>query len=83
MTEPILHRWDPLKETEWNNLLRATTNFDIKGYSVLTISVSVDVSHYRARYTHEMLFRDGESVFNIGYIYSESIGPMVFELSEI
>ena len=47
MTESTLHRWDPLKETEWNALLRATTSIKINGYSVLTLSVSVDVNYYR------------------------------------
>ena len=83
MTESTLHRWDPLKETEWNALLRATTSIKVNGYSVLTLSVSVDVNYYRARYIQEMLFKNGESVYNIGHIYSASIGPIVFELTEI
>jgi hypothetical protein len=83
MTESTLHRWDPLKETEWNALLRATTNLKINGYSVMTLVVTVDVNYYRARYSQEMLFKNGESVYNIGHIYSSSIGGIVFELSEI
>lgn len=59
MTESTIHSWDPLNETQWNQLLRATTNVKVNGYSVCTISVSVDVIYYRASYTHEMLFKDG------------------------
>ena len=47
MSESTIHNWDPLRETQWNVLLRATTNIKINGYSVCTISVSVDVNYYR------------------------------------
>jgi hypothetical protein len=83
MTESTIHSWDPLVETQWNVLLRATSNVKINGYSVCTISVSVDVNYYVARYTHEMLFKSGHSVFNVGYIYSSTPGSMVFEVGEI
>ena len=48
-----------------------------------TVTVSVDVNYYRARYIHEMIFKNGESVVNIGYMYSSSIGAIVFEIGEI
>jgi uncharacterized protein YraI len=83
MSESTIHNWDPLRETQWNVLLRATTNIKINGYSVCTISVSVDVNYYRARYIHEMIFKNGESVVNIGHMYSASVGPIVFEIGEI
>jgi len=82
MSESTVHSWDPRNPTQWNQLLRATTNIKVNGYSVCTITISCDVSHYRARYTHEMLFTS-HSVFNSGYIYSSSVGPLVFEVSEI
>jgi hypothetical protein len=83
MSESTLHSWDPLHETQWNALLRATSNIKINGYSVLTISVTVDVNYYRARYTHEMIFNNGESAVNVGYMYSASVGAIVFEIGEI
>jgi hypothetical protein len=82
LTESSIHVLDPRNPTQWNQLLRATTNVKVNGYSVCTITISVDVSHYRARYTHEMLF-PAHSVFNSGHIYSSSIGPLVFEIAEI
>jgi len=82
-SESTIHSWNPLVETLWNTLLRATTKIQINGYSVNTLSVSVDVNYYRARYTQELLFSNGESVFNHGHIYSSTVGAIVFELSEI
>jgi len=41
------------------------------------------VSYYRSKYIQEMIFKDGESVLNLGFLWSSSIGPMVFEINEI
>ena len=82
--EPFVHLWDPVAgNTEWNQLLRATSDIRVNGHSVYTVAVTVDVSHYRAKYVQTMHMRDGSEVINLGYLYSSSIGPMVFELNEI
>ena len=84
MHEPFIHLWDPVdKKTEWNQLLRATTNMKVNGHSVFTISSTVDVTHYRAKYIQTLHFSDGSCVKNLGYLYSSSIGSIVFELNEI
>lgn len=82
--EPFVHLWDPNDgKTEWNQLLRATSDVRINGHSVYTVATTVDVSHYRAKFAQELYFRDGSKVVNLGYLYSSSIGPIVFELNEI
>ena len=81
--EPWVHAWDELAKSEWNQLLRATSDIRCVGHSVYTVSTTVDVSYFRGKYIQEMLFRDGHSVYNIGYLYSSSIGPIVFEINEI
>lgn len=50
MMEPIIHLWSTYEPTEWNQLLRATSNIATNGFGVLTVSASVDVTYYRARY---------------------------------
>jgi len=55
----------------------------VNGHSVFTISSTVDVTHYRAKYIQTLHFSDGSCVKNLGYLYSSSIGSIVFELNEI
>ena len=55
----------------------------MSGFGVQTISCSVDVNYYRARYMQEMHFRNGAILSNVGYLWSSSVGPMVFEVNEI
>lgn len=81
--EPIIHRWDPMLPTEWNQLLRATSNVNVKGFGVLTITATVDVNYYRAKFIQQLHFKDGQMIPNIGYVTSSSIGPIVFEMTEI
>lgn len=83
MMEPFVVLWDYYKSVEWNQLLRGTSDIRVNGHSVFTISVSTDVTHYRSRYVQEILFRCGTSVFNVGYLHSSSIGPIIFEINEI
>jgi len=82
--EPFVHPWEPLGGfTEWNQLLRATCDVRANGHSVYTIATTVDVNHYRGKYYQTMYFKDGSEVINCGYIYSTSIGAIIFELNEI
>ena len=82
--ESFVHLWEPIGGvTEWNQLLRATSDIRILGHSVFTIAATVDVNHYRARYDQLLFFKDGSVCVNLGFLYSSSIGPVVFELNEI
>ena len=81
--EPVVHLWSTTQPTEWNQLLRATSDTKVNGFGVYTVSASVDVTYYRARYLQSMHFSNGAIVTNIGYLWSSSIGPIVFELYEM
>ena len=63
--------------------MRATSNVEARGFGVLTITVSTDVTHYKARYIQELHLSKGHSVYNSGYLWSNSAGPLVWELSEV
>jgi hypothetical protein len=81
--EPIIHKWSAMEPTEWNQLLRATSDVSVRGFGVYTVSTSVDVTYYRARYLQEMHFKCGTILTNVGYLWTSSIGPIVFEINEI
>ena len=81
--EPIIHSWNTIAPTQWNKLLRATTNFTVLGWGGLNCIVSVDLSHYRALYRQYMYFRDGDILVNIGYLWGNSVSPLIFELFEL
>jgi hypothetical protein len=80
---PIVHRWDQRNPTQWNELLRATSDVDVRGFGVLTIVVSADVNYYQGKYIQEMHFRRGNTLYNTGYVWTSSPGPIMWELSEI
>ncbi len=49
--EPFVLLWEPSEgNTEWNQLLRATSDIRANGHSVYTVATTVDVNHYRVKY---------------------------------
>lgn len=81
--EPIVHSWSLLDPTQWNQLLRATSDVDARGFGVLTIVVSTDIVHYQGKYIQQMHFRRGNTLYQSGYVWTNSLGALTWEISEI
>ena len=50
---------------------------------MLVIAVSTDIVYWKGRYIETMHLRTGEIVNNVGYVYSQSAGPLIWEVFEI
>ena len=48
--EPKIYYWSKTDPTEWNQLLRATSDIDSRGFGVFTIVVSTDIVYYSGKY---------------------------------